>query len=144
MCFSKLDQFWRENAAKGVLKLMDRPQTHEHGAWPTSRGGSISWILWRGRRKRFLHGFIRKGRVCKHLVFLQSKLGKFIPVEVLMDILLSQKNADIAKLKKKIDLLQKLLIIYEKLDLTECQQAQFDQMASINHLTSQQKLNIEF
>lgn len=48
-----------------------------------------------------------------------------------MDILLAQKAADIERLKKKVDLLQKLVTIYEKLDLTAAQQDMLDQMASI-------------
>lgn len=51
-------------------------------------------------------------------------LGKYIPIEVLIDLLVANKNADIVRLQKKVDELQKLLDIYNKLDLTEGQKNQ--------------------
>ncbi|GLV37899.1 hypothetical protein CBL_06399 [Carabus blaptoides fortunei] len=51
-------------------------------------------------------------------------LGKYIPIEVLIDLLVSNKNADIVRLQKKVDELQKLLDIYNKLNLTEEQKKQ--------------------
>lgn len=51
-------------------------------------------------------------------------MGKFVPIEVIIDTLLANKNADIEKLKEQLDELQQLLDMYEKLDLTEDQKRQ--------------------
>lgn len=47
-----------------------------------------------------------------------------MPIEVLIDTLLANKNADIERLRQQLEELQKLLDKYEKLDLTEDQKRQ--------------------
>ncbi|XP_017775812.1 PREDICTED: LOW QUALITY PROTEIN: early endosome antigen 1-like [Nicrophorus vespilloides] len=61
----------------------------------------------------------------------QLQLGKYVPIEVLIDTLLANKNADIKKLGDQIDKLEKLLKCYDDLDLTP------DQRAKLNKLKSQ-------
>lgn len=56
--------------------------------------------------------------------FQGVSLGKFVPIEVIIDTLLANKNADIEKLRQQLDELQQLLDMYEKLDLTEDQKRQ--------------------
>lgn len=63
--------------------------------------------------------------------FKGVSLGKFVPIDVIIDTLLANKNADIEKLKQQLDELQSLLDMYEKLDLTEDQKKQLGQMVSV-------------
>ncbi|XP_031343759.1 nuclear anchorage protein 1-like [Photinus pyralis] len=51
----------------------------------------------------------------------KCSMGKYVPIDVLINTLLANKNADAARLKNQVDALQKLLDMYSKLDLTEDQ-----------------------
>lgn len=55
-------------------------------------------------------------------------MGKYVPIEVIIDTLLANKNADIELLKRQLAELQQLLDMYEKLDLTEDQKRQLGAM----------------
>lgn len=56
-----------------------------------------------------------------------------MPIDVIIDTLLANKNADIEKLKKQLEELQQLLDMYEKLDLTEDQKRQLGQQKQQLH-----------
>ncbi|KAF2879372.1 hypothetical protein ILUMI_26797 [Ignelater luminosus] len=55
-------------------------------------------------------------------------LGKYVPIEVLIDTLLANKNADIARLREQVEELQMLLDMYSQLDLTEDQKRKLNIM----------------
>lgn len=65
------------------------------------------------------------------LSFLQCSLGKYVPIDVLINTLLANKNADTSKLRDQVDELQKLLDMYSKLDLTEDQKRMLGGMVNI-------------
>lgn len=67
------------------------------------------------------------------LEFLQQKggglnLGRYIPLDVLINMLLANKDADIERLRKQLEELQKLLDAYESLELTPEQKRQLQKM----------------
>lgn len=53
--------------------------------------------------------------------------SKVVPVEVMVDLLVANKNADIKKLRLKIQQLQQLLAVYESLDLSDAQRQRVNQ-----------------
>lgn len=55
-------------------------------------------------------------------------LGRYIPLDVLINMLLANKDADIERLRKQLEELQKLLDAYESLELTPEQKRQLQKM----------------
>nr|XP_023028951.1 stress response protein NST1-like [Leptinotarsa decemlineata] len=69
----------------------------------------------------------------QHILEYQAKnkgpcLEKIIPLDVLINAIVANKNMQIRKLEKRIAYLERLLDIYSQLDLTEDQKKQFDEL----------------
>lgn len=109
-----------EDAAGEVVRKRSESRLKTYGSAFDVR----SWcIVNEDRRQHILE--LLKIRDLKGL-----SLGKYIPIEVLIDTLLANKDADIEKLKKQLDQLKKLLDAYEKLDLTDEQRRQIEALKS--------------
>lgn len=61
----------------------------------------------------------------------KAAFGTYVPVDVLIDLVCATKNAEIEALSKKVEELEKLLEIYNGLELTPEQRGKLKQMVCI-------------
>lgn len=61
-------------------------------------------------------------------------MDKLIPLDILIEAMMANKNQQIKRLEKRIDYLEKMLDVYSKLDLTPEQQKVLDDLVKEHNL----------